>query len=62
MSAVHHISPFAMAICIMNAKVSGLTVGLNVWGMGIPALRRVLCETAGAARRFFFKKLKKYVR
>ena len=38
MSAVHHISPFAMAICIMNAKVSGLTVGLNVWGMGSPAL------------------------
>ena len=38
MSAVHHISPFAMAICIMNAKVSGLMVGLNVWGMGSPAL------------------------
>ncbi len=39
MSAVHHISHFAMAICIMmNAKVSGLTVGLNVWGMGRPAL------------------------
>ena len=34
---MHHISPFAMAICIMNAKVSGLMVGLNVWGMGSPA-------------------------
>ena len=29
-SAVHHISPMAIAICIMNAKVSDLTVGLNV--------------------------------
>ncbi len=34
---VYHNCPFAMAICIMNAKVSGLMVGLNVWGMDSPA-------------------------
>jgi hypothetical protein len=36
-SAVHHMQSSVTAICIMNAKVSDLTVGLKVCGFGNPS-------------------------
>jgi hypothetical protein len=36
-SAVHYIQPTVTAICFMNAKVSGLTVGLNGCDIGNPS-------------------------
>ena len=46
-SAVHHMQSSFTAICIINAKVGGLTVGLKVCGIGNPwsprAAPRALC-------------------
>ena len=36
-STVHHIQPSVTAICIMNEKVSDLTVGLKFCGIGNPS-------------------------